>query len=68
MMVKYRCTSCHGTSYQNYSFVSSLAKSGTLVGTMSGAVGYRRMPPGGTVAAADLALIQAWIKAGTPNN
>lgn len=63
---KYQCASCHGSSYSSYAGASSLARSGWLYGTMAPLSGYRRMPPGQRVSAAELSLISDWIKAGEP--
>lgn len=64
----YRCANCHGSGYYNYSGVSSLARSGQLLGTMSWAAGYRKMPPNQKASANELSLISTWIKEGTLNN
>lgn len=64
----YRCANCHGNGYYNYTGVSSLARSGQLLGTMSWAAGFRKMPPNQKASASELALISTWIKEGTLNN
>ncbi|HQQ97632.1 MAG TPA: hypothetical protein PLX35_10225 [Cyclobacteriaceae bacterium] len=64
----YRCANCHGSGYYNYIGVSSLARSGQLLGTMSWAAGFRKMPPNQKASASELALISTWIKEGTLNN
>jgi len=64
----YRCANCHGSGYYSYIGVSSLARSGQLLGTMSWAPGYRKMPPNQKASANELALISTWIKEGTLNN
>ncbi len=64
----YRCVNCHGSGYYNYVGVSSLARSGQLLGTMSWTAGFRRMPPNQKASASELTLISTWIKEGTLNN
>jgi hypothetical protein len=68
ILSKYACANCHGNGYYNYTGVSSLARSGQLLGTMSWASGFRRMPPNQKASASELNLISTWIKEGTLNN
>jgi hypothetical protein len=68
LMSKYQCANCHGGTYSSYQGVSSMTNSGILYGCMSGSPGYRRMPPGQVVTAAELQMIKTWIAEGTPNN
>lgn len=68
ILIKYGCANCHGTYYASFGGASSLASSGLLIGSMSGAKGYRQMPPGQKVLSSELTLIEDWMKAGLPNN
>jgi len=71
------CTGCHsgsapsggGVDLTVYANVVAQANSGKLWGDVSHLNGYNAMPLGGaSLSSCDLSKINAWIKAGTPNN
>ncbi len=70
------CTGCHsgatptgGINLTLYADASGVAKSGRLVGAITHASGYVPMPQGGAkLPACEIAKIQAWVTAGSPNN
>jgi hypothetical protein len=68
ILFKYNCAGCHGNGYYAYPGVSSLARSGQLLGTMSWAPGYRQMPRNQKATSAELTLISNWIAQGVLNN
>lgn len=70
------CNSCHSGSapsgnldYSTYNGVVATVNDNTLLGSITHTYGYSPMPQGaGKLSNCNIALIQAWIHAGAPNN
>jgi len=69
------CTGCHrqgsatkGVQLDAYTFVQATAKSGQLVGVLKKENGYRLMPPSGSLDSCTIAQVEAWVRAGAPEN
>lgn len=71
------CYRCHGgnaadgggVKLQDYNVVQKIALNGTLLGTIRQSPGFSAMPKGGTkLNNCNIAIIEAWIKQGAPNN
>lgn len=71
------CYRCHGgnavdgagVKLQDFQVVKSNALSGTLLGVLKHAPGYVQMPKNATkLSNCDIAIIEAWVKQGAPNN
>lgn len=70
------CNGCHSTDQRqggvvldNYNSTVKYVKNGGLLGSVLHKAGYSAMPKGSSkLDACSLALIDAWIKAGYPNN
>ena len=71
------CYRCHGgnaidgagVKLQDVKVVQSNALSGTLLGVLNHAPGYVQMPKNATkLSNCDIAIIEAWIKRGAPEN
>lgn len=70
------CNSCHSTAansgnviLDNYNAVKGYALDGSLYGSVSHNAKYSPMPKGGAkMSDCNIALIDAWVKAGAPNN
>ncbi|MBK8554704.1 MAG: hypothetical protein IPL65_02510 [Lewinellaceae bacterium] len=67
------CYSCHSTSsnvsgfpFDDYAGLKAYAENGGLVGRMNDQLSP--MPPTGLLSACDRAKIEAWVKAGAPEN
>ena len=71
------CYRCHagnavdgaGVKLQDFQVVKSNALNGTLLGVLKHAPGYVQMPKNATkLSNCDIAIIEAWVKQGAPNN
>lgn len=69
------CVNCHNSSLasggvvlDNFDAVYGQAKSGALVGAVTGAPGYVKMPQGTSLDDCKIAAIKKWVNAGAPNN
>ena len=71
------CYRCHGgnaidgagVKLQDVKVVQSNASSGTLLGVLKHAPGYVQMPKNATkLSNCDIAVIEAWVKQGAPDN
>ncbi|CAH0994257.1 hypothetical protein EMA8858_00366 [Emticicia aquatica] len=69
------CVSCHkagfasaGISLDNYADIKKHSANGSLYGSITGASGYKKMPPGGQLTTCDVMIIKKWIDLGMPNN
>lgn len=70
------CYSCHGNGYaesgvtlDNYNSVRSLATNGTLLGVITHAAGYPKMPYNGAkLSDCNINKIRSWINNGAQNN
>lgn len=71
------CYRCHGgnavdgagVKLQDFQVVKGNALSGTLLGVLKHAPGYVQMPKNATkLSNCDIAIIEAWVKQGAPNN
>jgi len=68
------CDECHlstsstysGFTFQTHAEVESVAKNGKLLNRINSQ--SLPMPPSGLLSACDRAKIEAWVKAGAPNN
>ena len=70
-----QCVSCHsGTNpdgnvgLENHSEVQFSAENGSLYGCVTNTNDFNIMPPAGALFQCDIDKIDAWIKAGMPNN
>ncbi len=70
------CVGCHNINQANgmvrlddHAAVQARAKDGSLLGTIRHNAPYVPMPPSGTkLSNCDIAILQAWINKGAPNN
>ena len=74
-LIRTNCLGCHSTinpgagiQLTSYEQIQSVARSGRLYGSISGATGSVRMPQGGQLDACTIMRVKAWIDAGSPNN
>jgi cytochrome c5 len=74
-IIKANCVSCHkvgnasaGIALDSYTEIKKYGTNGRLYGSISGATGFKLMPPGGGITTCDIALIKKWIDVGMPNN
>lgn len=75
-IIKSLCESCHsgnspsgGVSLANYEAIKAVGESGKLIGAISWADGFKKMPQGGDkLAQCTIDQMSAWIEAGAPNN
>ncbi len=70
-----QCVSCHqaGNSSGNvlldsYASAKQYAENGRLMGSVKHESGYSSMPPGGSLSDCDIAKLEAWVAAGSPEN
>ncbi|WP_400192836.1 hypothetical protein [Hymenobacter sp. B81] len=70
------CYACHNSALQSgnvnlqdFGQLQQQARSGVLLGNVKHLPGYKPMPQGGAkLSDCDIALLQRWVEAGTPNN
>jgi cytochrome c5 len=69
-----KCYSCHAVAtnvaqspFETYATLQDYID-GALVNSLKGTGGYEAMPPSGALSACDIEKIEAWVKAGAPNN
>lgn len=70
------CVGCHsgsapsgGILLNQYNGVAAVALSGQLVGSITSASGYAKMPPaGGSLSSCNIEKITKWVNDGAPNN
>lgn len=70
------CTSCHSggfpsgnVSLSNYNEIATAANNGSLLGAIRHENGWSPMPQGGgKLPECDIAQIETWVNAGTPDN
>jgi mono/diheme cytochrome c family protein len=70
------CTGCHNINLSNgmvrldeHALVQARANDGSLMGSIRHNAPYVAMPPSGTkLSNCDIAILQAWINQGAPNN
>lgn len=70
------CFACHseaiqqnGIDLETFDQLKNYALNGSLLGSIKHARGYSAMPQGGSkLSTCDIAAIESWIKAGTPQN
>lgn len=74
-IIQANCVSCHQTGFasagvnlDSYSNIKHYGTNGRLYGSISGAAGYKKMPPSGQLTTCDIAIIKKWIDVGMPNN
>lgn len=75
-VINTNCRGCHsgsmasgGVHLEDYNTISAVAQSGRLFGAVAHLSGYEPMPLGGDkLPQCTIDQIEAWIKAGTPNN
>ena len=74
-IIQANCVSCHQTGFasagvnlDSYSNIKNYGTNGRLYGSISGAAGYKKMPPSGQLTTCDIAIIKKWIDVGMPNN
>lgn len=76
ILLAYGCIGCHssaaaggGILLEQYSQVKTVVDNGRLQGSINHAPGFKAMPQGGIkMSSCDISRIEAWIKAGAPNN
>ncbi|MBK6619934.1 MAG: hypothetical protein IPG32_03305 [Saprospirales bacterium] len=70
------CISCHSGSapsgnidYSNYTGVKATITDNSLLGSVTHSYGYSPMPQGANkLSNCDIAILQAWVQSGAPNN
>ena len=75
-VINTNCTACHSGAapsgnirLSNYDEIVIQANNGNLIGAITHAQGYSRMPKGGNqLPSCDITHIKVWINAGTPDN
>lgn len=74
-IIQANCVSCHqsgftsaGVNLDSYANIKNYGTNGRLYGSISGAAGYKKMPPSGQLTTCDIAIIKKWIDIGMPNN
>ena len=75
-IINTNCTSCHSggapqgnVSLENYDDIVVAANNGSLLGTIKHEDGWSPMPKGGgKLSDCDIATIESWVNAGTPDN
>lgn len=74
-IIQANCVSCHQTGFasagvnlDSYSNIKNYGTNGRLYGSISGAAGYKKMPPSGQLTTCDIAIVKKWIDIGMPNN
>jgi cytochrome c5 len=74
-IINAQCLSCHqgaaasaGRLLEDFTTVKASATDGSLFHSINGTGGYSIMPQSGKMSQCNIDKIDAWIKAGTPNN
>ena len=75
-VISSNCTGCHSggapsgnVSLENYDEIVRAANNGSLLGTIKHENGWSPMPKGGgKLPDCDIAKIESWVNAGTPDN
>lgn len=74
-IINAQCKSCHmqptpdaGLSLENYAEVKASADNGGLYHSINATGGFNIMPVSGKMVQCNIDKIDAWIKAGTPDN